>query len=126
MRLPPPDPLSTVLLYLAAIIMALREALAPGTPLAKAVPSLTMGSIWPYVPLALVSVAALIWIFRGVTKPPHAAPPPQHVPAAPQTQAPQPAGPRWWEKLEGVHIYFLIYMGLYFAYLTITTVFGGR
>ena len=125
MRLPPPDPLSTILLYLAAIIMALREALAPGTPLSKAAPSLTMGSVWPYVPLALVSAAAVVWIVRGLKK--SSAPPqmPQH-PVVQAAPAPQPSGPRWWEKLEGVQIYFLIYMGLYFTYLTVTSIFGER
>lgn len=125
MRLPPPDPLSTILLYLAAIIMALREALAPGMPLSKAVPSLTMGTVWPYVPLTLVSIAAVIWIIRGLSRPQTSSQVPQ-TPPAHATRAPQPSGPRWWEKLDGVHIYFLIYMGLYFAYLTITTVFGGK
>lgn len=69
MRLPPPDPLSTILLYVGAIAMAATAAtaaLAPGTPIVKQVPALTMSGIWPYVPITLMSVAAVIWIARGL------------------------------------------------------------
>ncbi|HWD67768.1 MAG TPA: hypothetical protein VG227_07395 [Caulobacteraceae bacterium] len=65
-RLPPPDPLSTVLLYVGAVVMALDTALAPGSNISLAAPALTMGGIWPFVPIALMSAAALIWIARGL------------------------------------------------------------
>lgn len=67
MRFPPPDPLSTILLYVGAIAMAANAALAPGTPVAKTIPVLAMSGAWPYVPVALMSVAAVIWIVRGLT-----------------------------------------------------------
>jgi hypothetical protein len=69
MRFPPPDPLSTILLYLGAIIMALTAALAPGTPLAKTIPAATMNGVWPFVPLGLMTIAAIIWIVRGIFSP---------------------------------------------------------
>ena len=66
LRLPPPDPLSTVLLYLGAVVMALDTALAPGSNISLAAPALTMGGAWPFVPIVLMSAAALIWIVRGL------------------------------------------------------------
>lgn len=65
-RLPPPDPLSTLLLYISAVVMALDAALAPGTAIARAAPALTMDGIWPFAPILLMSVAAVIWIVRGL------------------------------------------------------------
>jgi hypothetical protein len=66
-RLPPPDPLSTVLLYVSAVLMALEAALAPGTVIARAAPILAMGGIWPFLPILLMSAAALIWIARDLS-----------------------------------------------------------
>lgn len=66
LRLPPPDPLSTVLLYLGAVVMALDTALAPGSNIAHAAPTLAMGGVWPIVPIVLMSVAAFVWIVRGL------------------------------------------------------------
>jgi hypothetical protein len=69
LRLPPPDPLSTVLLYVGAVVMALDAALAPGSTLSLAAPVLTMGGVWPLVPIVLMCAAALIWIVRGLRPP---------------------------------------------------------
>ena len=65
-RLPPPDPLSTILMYLGAVVMALDAALAPGSTIAAAAPPLAMGGIWSFLPILLMSVAATIWIVRGL------------------------------------------------------------
>jgi hypothetical protein len=46
--------------------MALDTALAPGSTIPLAVPTLTMGGVWPFIPIALMSAAALIWIVRGL------------------------------------------------------------
>jgi hypothetical protein len=47
--------------------MAANAALAPGTPVAKNVPVLTMSGFWPYLPIVLMTIAAVIWIARGLT-----------------------------------------------------------
>lgn len=65
-RLPPPDPLSTVLIYIGAVVMALDTALAPGSAITIAAPAAVMGGIWPFIPILLMSAAAVIWIVRGL------------------------------------------------------------
>lgn len=67
LRLPAPDPLSTILLYVGAVVMALDTALAPGSVIAIAAPAFAMGGVWPYAPILLMSVAAVIWIVRGLS-----------------------------------------------------------
>lgn len=124
MRIPPPDPLATILLYLSAIQMALNAALAPGTPIAKAHPNLTMEGFWSYVPLLMLAVATLIWIVRGSGnahsgQPPTQQVPPAIAPAAQQVKLPVPEP--WHAKLTGFQIYYLIYMAMFFVYMAVTT-----
>lgn len=129
MRLPAPDPLTIILIYISAIQMALNAALAPGTALAESFPGLTMAGIWPYVPIVLLSVATILWVTRGSggrplghTQQPGPVIPPTQGPF-PQVYTPAPS-PRWWEKLESFQIYMLVYMGMMFIYLTVKAIFG--
>lgn len=126
MRLPPPDPLSTILLYLAAVIMALEAALKPGAPLANTFPALTMAGIWPFVPIALLSLALVIWIVRGLAHPRPAhtltISPPTAPHAGEPASPPPPPRTRLLDLLEPGQAYWLVYMGMYFLYLTVTSV----
>ena len=64
-RLPPPDPLSTTLLYVGGVTMALDAALAPGTPIAAKIPAIAMTGIAPFIPITLMTLAGLIWVARA-------------------------------------------------------------
>jgi hypothetical protein len=133
MRIPPPDPLTTILLYLSAIQMALNAALAPGTPIATAHPGLTMAGIWPYVPLVLLGLATIIWIVRGWGRPPNTEVVIRHDPgaqAAPVVKVvqPGPVPPRepWHAKLNGYQMYLLIYAAMFFVYEIAQLVVGHK
>jgi len=88
MRLPPPDPLSKILLYMGALTMALNAALAPKAAVATRYPSLAMTGLWPYVPVGLMSAAFFVWILRGFWGAPTPSPPigqaPQRIVRAPR------------------------------------------
>ena len=64
MRLQPPDQLSTLLIWLSAIFMALKTGMDQLTPLGHQ-PVINLGGYWGFAPLALVLLAAVISIFRG-------------------------------------------------------------
>lgn len=83
MRLQPPDSLSTLLIWVAAIFMAVREgfdqaATAGGAPLVD------LSGVWSFAPLALLAVAAVRQLVRGQHAPPTQA---GSVPPAPQLDA---------------------------------------
>ncbi len=65
MHLPPPDPLSIIVLYIAAIIMAANQALSASPGITAKFPALKMGGMWNYVPAALLTLVFLIWLFRA-------------------------------------------------------------
>ena len=117
MRLPPPDPLSTILLYVSAVVMALKEALAPGSVIAAQVPSLTMTGVWSYVPSILLAIAFVIWISRGARS---SAPPPPPMPQAESEGAlhhspsPRRSILPAHEPLSSDQIHHLLYFGIFF------------
>ena len=110
MRLPPPDPLSIILLYLAAIVMALKEALAPGSALAAKAPALTMAGVWSYVPAILLCIAAVVWIARGARATPHVSPQTANM-LADQTSPARPLLPAH-EPLRSEQVHHLLYFGM--------------
>jgi hypothetical protein len=66
MRIPVPDPLSAILLWLGALDMAANVALAPTSHLAQAW-GIAIGDAWHYVPFLLMTSAFIWWAFRAAT-----------------------------------------------------------
>lgn len=62
MRIPPPNPLTTVSVWIAAIFMGLRE----GADKAGVFPGLVaaMSGAWSYLPIGVLALAALIYVVR--------------------------------------------------------------
>lgn len=83
MRLTPPDQLTVVLLYVAAVLMALNEGLSRDNAVTQSIPELRMGGPWNYAPLALLILVGITWLVRSLKNPPAAVAP---------TEAPAPAG----------------------------------
>jgi hypothetical protein len=59
MRLQPPDQLSTVLIWVAAIFMAIREGIAQVAIQSHRAPVIDLSGYWAFLPLALLLAAAL-------------------------------------------------------------------
>jgi hypothetical protein len=64
MRLQPPDSLSVILIWIAAIFMGVKEGFDQITPVGHK-PVINLDGVWAFAPMALLIVAALIQIFKG-------------------------------------------------------------
>ena len=64
MRLPSPDPLTIVCLYVAAIFMALKEGVGK-VPAMRGL-DVALGGSWSYFPVAILSFAAAVYIYKNI------------------------------------------------------------
>lgn len=66
-QLPQPNPLTTICIYIAGIFIAIQEATRPAadgtTP--DWFPNLTIGA-WNYLPLIVLVLGGLVWLYRGL------------------------------------------------------------
>lgn len=85
-QLPQPNPLTTICIYIAGIFIALQQASksSPNFVEAAGLPNLTAGA-WNFLPLFVLTLGGLIWIYRGLTD---ARPAPAPATAASQARTP--------------------------------------
>jgi hypothetical protein len=89
MRLQPPDQLSTALIYIAAIFMAVQAGIQQLASATKRPPVVDLTGWWAFLPLALLIIVGLRW---ALARPERAipAPPPTPSPAKAQAASRQP------------------------------------
>lgn len=97
MRLPPPDPLTTACVYIAALFMAVQQGLkgAPDFVARTRFPDLNAG-VWNYLPLLLLSAGLLLWFFERIFRLGYASEAPAETPvlSRPREEAvPEPPAP---------------------------------
>ncbi|MDP2009077.1 MAG: hypothetical protein Q8K11_02760 [Phenylobacterium sp.] len=88
---PPPNPLTTVSVWIAAIFIALREGAAMTPSLAGL--AAAMGGAWSYLPLAVLILAAVVYLMRTVFDPNARTLPPPVFAARPAPEAEKPPEP---------------------------------